>query len=65
VKVGVTSSSVELLAHGSHGRGLVVVVRRQHVADPTDLLGVREGRIMDDLLDLPQHQYDRGLDGIE
>ena len=57
-------SGVELLAHGDHGRGLVVVVRRQHVADLTDLLGVGEGRIMDDLLDLPRHQHDRGVDRV-
>ena len=35
------------------------------MADLTDLLGVGEGRIVDDLLDLPQHQHDRGIDGIE
>ena len=65
VVVVVAPPGVELPAQGDHGRGLVVVVRGQQVADLTDLLGVGEGRIVDDLLDLPQHQHDRGIDGIE
>ena len=65
VVVVVAPPGVELLAQGDHGGGLVVVVRREQVADLTDLLGVGEGRIVDDLLDPPQHPHDRGIDGLE